>query len=179
MVELSHGRLPFRNLRVSPSSERLHKQMWSHRFDTISQSTMSGCNNMSYKYYWICFDICMHSLLRFGGKSCNRSLCQVSKKPVRLERDVAQSYTSSDLYCPRYDNCLIQFRLSRSQSSLDVEETSGTIYFDLVRSHGSLDKVSVDVVTSAGTAASHVGPHMRLARVQVVGMPRFWDRITA
>ena len=58
-----------------------------------------------------------------------------------------------------------------------MEETSGTIYFDLVRSHGSLDKVSVDVVTSAGTAASHVGPHMRLARVQEVGLLRFGEQI--
>ena len=70
----------------------------------------------------------------------------------------------------------MQCQLSRSQSSLDVEETSGTINFDIVRSHGSLDKVSVDVVTSAGTAASHVGPHMRLARVQEVGAGTgFWD----
>lgn len=50
-----------------------------------------------------------------------------------------------------------------------MEETSGTIYFDLVRSHGSLDKVDVDVVTTAGTAMSHVGAHTRLLRVQEVG----------
>ena len=50
-----------------------------------------------------------------------------------------------------------------------MEETSGTIYFDLVRSHGSLDKVNVDVVTTAGTAMSHVGSHTRLLRVQEVG----------
>ena len=50
-----------------------------------------------------------------------------------------------------------------------MEETSGTIYFDLVRSHGSLDKVNVDVVTTAGMAMSHVGSHTRLLRVQEVG----------
>ena len=36
MIELCHnGRPPFCNLRVSPSSELLHNQMWLHRFDVI------------------------------------------------------------------------------------------------------------------------------------------------
>ena len=64
---------------------------------------------------------------------------------------------------------------SHSRSGVDVEETAGTIYFDLVRSHGSMGKVSMDVVTSAGTAMSHIGPHMRFARVQEVSTAEGWE----
>ena len=35
---------------------------------------MSVLNNMRYKYYRICFGICMQSLSRFDGKLYNRSL---------------------------------------------------------------------------------------------------------
>ena len=38
----SLGRPPYCNLRVSPSSERLHNQIWLHRFDVISLSIVSG-----------------------------------------------------------------------------------------------------------------------------------------
>ena len=34
-----------KGLRISPSSERLQNQMWSHHFDVISLSIMSGHNN--------------------------------------------------------------------------------------------------------------------------------------
>ena len=51
MIELPHMDVGhFSNLRVSPSSERLHNQM--HRFDVISQMyyLMSGRNNVRYAY---------------------------------------------------------------------------------------------------------------------------------
>ena len=35
---------------------------------------VSGRNNMWYKYYGICFSICMQCLWRFGCKLCNRAL---------------------------------------------------------------------------------------------------------
>ena len=38
-----------------------------------------------------------------------------------------------------------------------------------------MGKVSMDVVTSGGTAMSHIGPHMRLARVQEVGTVEAWE----
>ena len=45
MIELRHVDISVCNYRVSPSSERLHNQMWLHRFDIISLSIMSGRNN--------------------------------------------------------------------------------------------------------------------------------------
>ena len=43
-------------------------------FDVISQSIMSGHNNMLYKYYRNCSGICMQRLWRFGCKLCNHWL---------------------------------------------------------------------------------------------------------
>ena len=50
MIELRHMDVRhFFYYRVEQCSERLHNQMWLHRFDVISLSIMSGCNNMRYK----------------------------------------------------------------------------------------------------------------------------------
>ena len=43
--------------------------MWLHRFDAISQSIMSGHNNMIYKYYRNRSGIRMQRLWRFGCKA--------------------------------------------------------------------------------------------------------------
>ena len=91
----------FFNLRVSPSSVRLHNQMWLHRFDIMSLPVMSGRNNMRYNYYRICFGICMQ-IMMLWWQLCNRSLCVHEIKwtsHVKRASDVAQSYipTSSVL----------------------------------------------------------------------------------
>ena len=70
---MSHGRPPFCNLRISPSSELLCNKTWLHRFDVISLYIMSGRNNMRYKYYRICLRICMTSVT-LGGKLGYHSL---------------------------------------------------------------------------------------------------------
>ena len=59
------GRPPFCIWRVPASSERLHSQMWVHRFHIRSIYHMSGRNNMQYKYYRMCFGICPQSVWHF------------------------------------------------------------------------------------------------------------------
>ena len=89
----SHGRPPFCNWRISPSSERLQSQMLLYRFDVSSLSIMSGRNNMRYKCYRMCFGMHVESV-RFGCKLCNRSLgAHEPKWTFRVKRpsDVAQS----------------------------------------------------------------------------------------
>ena len=54
----SHGRAPFCNIRVPPSSERLHTKMLLHLFDGIFVPIVSGHNNMRYKYHRIMFKGC-------------------------------------------------------------------------------------------------------------------------
>ena len=51
---------------------------------------------------------------------------------------------------------------------MNVEETSGSLYFEVVRSRGSLGSVTVDLVTRRGSATAHAGPHMDLSVIQQV-----------
>ena len=64
MIELCH--MDVRHFVIIQCSKWLHNQMWLHLFDVISLSIMSGCNNMRYKYYRICFGICMQSVTLWG-----------------------------------------------------------------------------------------------------------------
>ena len=49
-----------------------------------------------------------------------------------------------------------------------VEENTGTVYFDVIRSLGSLGTVSVDMVTMATTAHAQTGADTDLSVVQKV-----------
>ena len=55
MIELRHLDVHHFVIEECQSNEWLHNQMWLHWFDIISLSFVSGCNNMRYKYYMICF----------------------------------------------------------------------------------------------------------------------------
>ena len=79
----SHGRLPFCDLSVSPSSEWLHDQMWLHWFDIILLSIISGHNKMRYKYY-----IGFVSVIALGIHEPKWT------SHVKRESDVTQSCTS-------------------------------------------------------------------------------------
>ena len=50
----------------------------------------------------------------------------------------------------------------------DVEENIGTIYFDVIRSLGSLDTISVDMVTIATTAHAQTGADIILSAISQV-----------
>ena len=75
--------------------------MWLHRMDVISQSIMSGHNNMLYKYYRNCSGICMHSLSVFVTPwlQVMQPLTNVQETKwtpyVKRENDVAQSYITN------------------------------------------------------------------------------------
>ena len=64
MIELRH--MDVRHLVIIEYSHLANGctiKMWLHRFDVISLYIMLGRNNVRYKYYMICFGICMQSLL--------------------------------------------------------------------------------------------------------------------
>ena len=52
----------------------------------------------------------------------------------------------------------------------DVEENVGTVYFDVIRSLGSLDTISVDMVTIATTAHAQTGADIILSVIGQVGL---------
>lgn len=52
---------------------------------------------------------------------------------------------------------------------MDVEENGETVYLDVLRTRGSLDRISVDVVTTPITASSIAGSAMYLSTIQQVG----------
>ena len=77
--------------------------MWLHRFDVISQSILSGHNNMLYKYYYyelFRYNI-MHATFVTLWLKVVQPLANVHETKwtphVKRQSDVAQSYTSSDL----------------------------------------------------------------------------------
>ena len=49
-----------------------------------------------------------------------------------------------------------------------MEEGDRLIQFDIVRSHGALDHISVDLVTDPDTASSQAGENLLLAVIQQV-----------
>ena len=62
MIELRQ--MDVRHFKIVECSHLANNKTWLHRVDVISLSIMSGRNrsNMRYKYYRICFGICMQSL---------------------------------------------------------------------------------------------------------------------
>ena len=50
----------------------------------------------------------------------------------------------------------------------NVEENVGTIYFDVTRSLGSLDTISVDMITIATTAHAQTGDDINLSVIHQV-----------
>ena len=59
MIELRH--LNVRHF-VTKELSHLATEMLLYSVDVVSLSIMSGRNNMRYRYYRICFGICMQSL---------------------------------------------------------------------------------------------------------------------
>ena len=49
-----------------------------------------------------------------------------------------------------------------------MEENDGTIYFDVTRSLGSLDTISVDMITIATTAHAQTGDDINLSVIHQV-----------
>ena len=51
---------------------------------------------------------------------------------------------------------------------MTVEESNDVVYLDVIRSLGSMDQISVDLVTQSASARSVGGMQMYLASVQQV-----------
>ena len=62
MIELRHMDIRYFVIEESRHPANGCSQMWLHRFDGISLSTMSGCNSIRYKYCRICFGKCLQRL---------------------------------------------------------------------------------------------------------------------
>ena len=56
----------------------------------------------------------------------------------------------------------------------DVEENVGTVYFDVIRSLGSLDTISVDMVTIATTSHAQTGADIILSVISQVGLTEIY-----
>ena len=64
---------------------------------------------------------------------------------------------------------------------MTLEEGNRVVYVDVLRSQGSLDEVSVDLVTRSITAHSQMGPDLYLSTLQQVShmnIQRAWNDLT-
>ena len=105
----SLGHPPFCNWRVSPSSERLHSQIWLHQLDNISLSIMCLGAIICDKNTIGFVSVYAWSLWRFGYKLCNRSLDDSTVHETKWTSTFNQGmtwliYTSSDHINNRHSN---------------------------------------------------------------------------